>query len=207
MPKKSDTSVPDIPSLIRRTTKLRRDLSGLLQRFPEDHLDAGERIFLRLLNPLWRNQIGDLHGPYERKKAEAVRWIEQYGQYLRDVEACISNVMLKPELFRCLPLQPYIQWSASECIRKLALQEAALKRIQSEGLPALKGSLAGCRRDLRKPLSAAVDRFGIKYCAGETGLHPDTVADIVDGRVERPRTKTRAKVEELLAKINEVPKA
>ena len=33
-------NVPDIPDLIRSTTKLRRDLIGLVRRFPEDHLDV-----------------------------------------------------------------------------------------------------------------------------------------------------------------------
>ncbi len=202
MPRKGDTYVPDIPDLIRRTAKLRRDLIALVRRFPEDHLELADRIFVRLLNPMWRNPIGGIHAPFEQKQAEAIHWIDQLLEYLRDLEGCISGVMLRPKLFRALPLHSYLQLSAAECIRRLLLQEAALKRIQSA--PPQSSPVVDSQDDLCTRLGVAVEDYGVEYCASESRLNRDTINDIVTGRVERPRKKTREKLENLFAILRQL---
>ena len=84
MPKQTG-QVPTLPQLIRRTAHLRRDLIGLIKRYPEDQLDLGDRIFVRLLNPMWRNPFGKKYTPDQQKKIEAVRWIDSYRSYIRDL--------------------------------------------------------------------------------------------------------------------------
>ena len=105
MTRKTNTpAIANLADLIRKTAKLRKDLQTLVRRFPEDHLNLGERVFVRLLNPVWRNEVGDLHGPYERKQTEAIAWIAQYREYLRDLEAYFCDVRLDPERHQLLPL-------------------------------------------------------------------------------------------------------
>jgi hypothetical protein len=55
---KHKAQVPTLPELIRRTARLRRDLIKLMERHAEDDLDLGDRSFVRLLNPMWRNPYG-----------------------------------------------------------------------------------------------------------------------------------------------------
>ena len=205
MPRRSDTYIPNISDLIRKTKKLRRDLVGLVRRFPEGHLDLGERIFVRFLNPVWR-KIGGLHGPYEQKQAMAVEWIEQFHQYIRDLDDCISTVMLKPELFQLVPLHRPRDSSATECIRMLVRQEAVLKQIQGALPRSTKSPHSGqSKGDIRAQLNAAIERMGIAYCVSVSRLNRDTIADIAEGRVEKPRTKTREKLGKLFTKIRQLP--
>ena len=137
MTKRTSTTVPTLAGLIRRTARLRRDLVALVRNFPEDDLELGDRIFVRLLNPMWRNRFGKKYEPDQKKQIAAVEWIERYRNYLRDVEVLICGVMLQPEMFNTLPLHslptlPPYQYSADECVRRLDVQEAALRRLRNQ---------------------------------------------------------------------------
>jgi hypothetical protein len=199
------TAIPTLAKLIRRTAQLRRDLRALMKKFPEDELELDDRIFVRLLNPLWRNPSGKAYDPKQQKQIAAVKWIERYQNYLRDVEAWICGVMLKPGLFNSLPLNklpnlPPFQHSAAECIRRLNLQEAALRGIQNgETLPKSRDKDDKVN-DLRGRLRAARYRFGIRACGVKAGLHVDTINDILNGTT-RPHKKTVEKLEQYLKTI------
>jgi hypothetical protein len=202
MPRRSKTSIPALPDLIRRTCKLRQELVAMVSRFPEDHLGLADKIFPRLLNPVWRKQIGGLHGPYDEKQSRAVRWIERLVEYLQDLEGCISGVMLRPELFRKLPLSAHLHLSADECIRRLVLQEAALKRFQAGHERAGVSLVVIDSEDkLRERLRVAVERYGVKQCASLSELSSDTISDIMNGAVAKPQEKTREKLEKLFASL------
>lgn len=202
MPRRSKTCIPVLPDLIRRTSKLRHELVAMVRRFPEDHLGQADKIFPRLLNPVWRNPIGGLHGPYEEKQSRAIRWIERLGEYLRDLEGCISGVMLRPKLFRRLPLSAYLHLSADECVRRLVLQEAALENIQAGQAPAGTSlPLKDRQDDLREELRVAIKHFGLEPCAASSKLSCDTISDFVNQRVKKPRKKTREKMEKLVANL------
>jgi hypothetical protein len=149
MPKKSG-QVPTLSELIRTTAPLHRDLTNLMKRHPEDHLDLGDRIFVRLLNPMWRNPFGKEYTPEQRKQSEAVEWIERYQNYIRELEGLICAVMGEPEVFKTLPLHelpifPWAQISAAECLRRLDLQEAA----SSDWRDAISSSLQMRKRNSR----------------------------------------------------------
>jgi len=195
--------------MIRRTAQLRRDLLALMKKFPEDDLELGDRIFVRLLNPLWRNPSGKPYGPRQQKQIAAVEWLERYQNYLRDVEAWICGVMLKPELFNSLPLNrlpnlPPFQHSADECIRRLDLQEAALKRLQEQNAATKSGrsddKVADRGSDLGGKLRVVIDRVGLEDCVAKTRLNRDTINDFLNGKTQ-PRKKTVEKVEEYLKTI------
>jgi len=51
-------AIPTLAHLILQTARLRRDLSALTNKFPEHDLELGDRIFVRLLSPVWRNPFG-----------------------------------------------------------------------------------------------------------------------------------------------------
>jgi hypothetical protein len=194
MAHKRPSTIPTLPELIRRTPKLRRDLASLAQEFPEDHLEPGERIFgIRFMTTRWRNLVGEEAGPYDAKKGRAVRWIDQYLEYIRDLEACIAGGMGKPEGFERLPLHGLAQLSAEEYIRALDLQQAALKRIHADEIPASgRGDHAGA---LRERLRSAAKTTGVAEIAFKTGLNRDTVEDFIHGRVKKPRKATAEKLE------------
>jgi len=197
MPRMSAAAVPDLPDLIRRTSQLRLKLIALMKRFPEDHLDLGERIFVRLLNPVWRNQVGGMHGPYERKQTEVIAWIERYYSYLRDLELYVTSVLLKPEWFLALPLNQNLRPPAEECVRRLGFQEAALKEILDRQRSPVGGQDRG-DLDLRVRLKAAIALYGLKDCSAVTGLSRDTINDLLSRRVLRPHQKTVKKLDEYL---------
>ena len=205
----TSTAIPTLAKLIRRTVQLRRDLLALMKTFPEDDLQLGDRIFIRLLNPLWRNPSGKSYDPEQQKQIAAIEWIERYQNYLRDVEAWICSVMLKPELFNSLPLNrlpnlPPFQHSADECIRRLDLQEAALKRLQKQdAAPKSRRSDDKVARrvvDLRGELRAVIDRVGLDDCVAKTRLNRDTINDFLNGKTQ-PRKKTEEKMEEYLKTV------
>jgi hypothetical protein len=202
----TSTAILTLAQLIRHTAQLRRDLLALTKKFPEGDLELGDRIFVRLLNPVWRNPSGKSYDPKQQKQIAAIEWIEGYQNYLRDVEALIRGVMLKPELFHALPLHglpsvPRFQYSAEECIRRLDLQEAALRGIQNgERLPN-SGDKEAALDDLRARSRAAIDRSSNKDCEFKTGLHADTINDFLNGRT-RPHKKTLEKLEQYLKMIS-----
>jgi len=191
----SKGSISTIRSLISVTGKLRRDLEALIKEFPEDHLPLGDRIFVRLMNPIWRNLKGVPYGADEKKKREAVKWIDRLYNYSRDLADCTVHVMGRRDVFDSLPLNCLQRYSAEEYIRRLGLQEAALKRIYAEQA----GSEA--RPDqtrlgaLVRDLKLIVDKKGLKYCENASGVHRDTISDLLEGRVVRPQTKTKEKLE------------
>jgi len=96
--------VPTLSELIRTTARLRRDLTNLMKRHPEDHLDLGDRIFVRLLNPMWRNAFGQEYTPEQRKQSDAVEWIKRYQNYIRELEGLLCAVLGEHEVFKTLPL-------------------------------------------------------------------------------------------------------
>ena len=138
----------------------------------------------RLLNPRWRNLVGEMHGPYERKQVAAVKWISQYGDYIHDLEGYVSGVMLRPDLFNGLPFNGQLrELSADECIRRLSLQEAALKRIQGSEIQGPRPSTITASHALSDELQAVVKRKGTKHVGSEAGLNRDTVGDVAGRRV------------------------
>ena len=151
---KKRRSILTLPMLISTTVKLRCSLEAFMNRYDEQHLDDGERIFHRLLNRVWRNPYGKAYGADRRKEIEAVAWIDRFGQYLKELEGWIVHVMLRPDLFRALPWNQYVPCSAEECVRKLRLQERALARIHAEeaapsGTRSDKADLVSLRNSLR----------------------------------------------------------
>ena len=44
----TSTTIPTLAQLIRQAARLRRDLRGLMKKFPEDDIELGDRIFVRL---------------------------------------------------------------------------------------------------------------------------------------------------------------
>jgi hypothetical protein len=85
----TSTAIPTLAQLIRHTAQLRRDLLALIKKFPEDDLELGDRIFVRLLNPIWRNPSAKSYDPKQQKQIAAVEWIERYQNYIRDAESRI----------------------------------------------------------------------------------------------------------------------
>jgi hypothetical protein len=199
MSQKKTGTIPTLAGLIRRTSKLRRDLVSLQRRFPEDQLEPENRVFPRLISPRWRNLVGDVHGPYDRKHTEAVNWISQYGDYIRDLEGYVAGVMLRPDLFSSLPFNGQLELSADECVRRLSLQEGALKRIQAVA----KEHCTSTREDLdslRDHLIAAVETNGMKDLVAGTGLNRDTINDFIRGR-SSPRKPTLYNFRSYLSRV------
>ena len=193
MPRRAGV-VPTLPGLIRTTTGLRRNLVALIKRFPEDHLDLEERIFVRLLNPLWRNPYGQEYSSGQQKQIEVVKWIESYQSYIRDLEGLLCGVLNKPDVFRTLPLHelplhPTAQFSGDECLRRLTLQNAALLRLGTEDR-ALISRVDGPLEDLRTGLRGAIRKLGLKECAVATGLDRETLSAFATGRIQKPQRKT-----------------
>ena len=204
MPKKSG-QVPTLSELIRTTARLHRDLTNLMKRHPEDHLHQGDRIFVRLLNPMWRNPFGKEYTPEQQKQIEAVEWIGKYQNYIRDVVALLGVVLGKPEVFATLPLhEPPIahttQFSAEECLRRLQLQEVALKRLASRGEEHLASDEDTKLESLKTRLSKVIREGGLAECSFKTGLHRDTISDVSNGRT-KPRRKTAEKLDQYLRSL------
>jgi len=189
-------SVPTLRTLIGTTTKLRRSLEELLKRHPEERLDGSVRIFVRLLNPVWRNPFGTPYRPDQTKALEAVAWIDRFQQYLQDLEGWIANVMLRRELFKDLPLNYYIHYSAGECLRRLRLQELALKRIleEEESSSTTRPGNVDLRVLLRS-LQLLVNRLGVGDCARQSGVSRDTIKDLLAGQIANPHKSTVDKLE------------
>jgi hypothetical protein len=184
-------AVPSVDELILRTAKLRRELRRLLKRFPEDHVALGERIFIRLFDPVWRNQIGDVRGPYERKQAAAIRWLDEFDRYLDDLRKCVSYVACRPKVLEELPVNRSLRLPAGECIERLELQERRLKALWDElSSPPAQGAVRDRIDQLRERLGRVIDRHGVKHCAAEAKLNPDTLRDFLSGKINRPRRKT-----------------
>jgi integrase-like protein len=90
---KKTGQAPTLSELIRTTARLHRDLTNLMKRHPEDHLDLGDRIFVRLLNPMWRNPFGQEYTPDQRKQSDAVEWIKRYQNYIQELEGLLCAVL------------------------------------------------------------------------------------------------------------------
>jgi hypothetical protein len=199
MAQKRIGTIATLAHLIRRTSKLRRDLVLLQLRFPEDQLEPESRVFPRLVSTRWRNLVGENNGPYERKRTEAVSWICQYGDYIRDLEGYISSVMLRPDLFSALPFNGQLELSADDCVQRLSLQEAALKRIQAGETQGYRSSATKDLGSLRDRLRAAVQRNGLKDIVCKIGANPDTINDFIRGR-SLPRKATVDRFENYLSR-------
>jgi hypothetical protein len=204
MPKKLG-QVPTLSELIRTTTRLRRDLTNLMKRHPEGHVDLGNRIFVRLLNPMWRNPFGKTYTPEQQKQTEAVEWIGRYQNYIRDLAGLLGGVLGKPEVFAALPLHelpiaPPTQFSAEECLRRLELQEAALRRLAGRGEEHLTSDKDTKLANLRARLSKVIDEGLLAECSFKTGLHRDTISDVSNGRTI-PRGNTVEKLEQYLRSL------
>jgi hypothetical protein len=130
--------------------------------------------------------LDEIHGPYDLRQTKAIRWIDQYGKYIQDLEDYFRRKISKPKMFENLPFNGKLQLSAKDCILQLTLQEAALRKIDSDDV---------CVR-----LAMAVKRYGTKRVAEESGLNRDTIADIAAGRVT-PHTKTAEKIEKYLESV------
>jgi hypothetical protein len=87
---KHKAQVPTLPELIRRTARLRRDLIKLMERHAEDDLDLGDRSFVRLLNPMWRNPYGKQDTSEQQKEIETVGWINEYWTYFTHLDALLG---------------------------------------------------------------------------------------------------------------------
>jgi hypothetical protein len=144
--------IPTLSALRKSTSKLRRDLESLMKRFPEEGLAPEDQIFFRLLSTRWRRL------PKDSKRMEASRWMDQYGQYVQDLEGYFSYVLLKPDLFNTLPFNGRHELSAEECIRRLELQEEALRRLDTNDV-------------VISELHAAVRSKGLKRVADEMGMN------------------------------------
>lgn len=189
MARKRISASPTLPDLIRRTSRLKRILVLLLKRFPE----SGTSIF-PLLNR-WRLD-GD--ATYESAQTAAAEWTSQYGDYIRDLEGYISHVMLRPDLFSGLPFNSrLLDFSAVECIRRLSLQEAALKRMQADDTQRSRPSMAADLDSVCDGLRAAVKRNGTKHVMNKTQLSRDTIGDIIARRVV-PQKPTIKKLKDYL---------
>lgn len=175
---------------------------ALLRQFPEDHLDVDQRIFGdRFLTPRWRHFVGEEHGPYDAKESRVVKWIEQYLDYISDLERCTAIVMGKPDLFATLPLKGPAKVCAVEYIRALDLQRAVLRRIQSEEAR-VRGETGDDRISiLRAEVRAAVKASGVDEIAFKTGLSRDTINDFLNGRVKKPHRATVQKLEKYLNEL------
>ncbi len=195
---------PTLSELIRTTARLQRDLTTLMRRHPEDHLDLGDRIFVRLLNPMWRNPFGREYRPDQRKQIEVVEWVMKYQNYIRELEGLLCAVLGEPEVFRTLPLHelpvsPPAQFSAEECLRRLSLQEVVLKRLASRDkhrAPDAETKLENLRARLRK----VIDEDRLAECLVQSGLHRDTIRDVANGRT-KPRGRTVEKLEQCLRSL------
>lgn len=192
-------SVPTLRTLIGTTTKLGRNLEELLKKHPEEHLDGSNRIFVRLLNPVWRNPYGIPYRPDQTKELGAVAWIGRFQQYLQDLEGWIANVMLRPNLFKELPLNYYRHYSAEECLRRLRLQELALKRILEEEESSSKAPPGDVGSSgLLRILQLLVNQLGVKNCARQSGVSRDTINDLLAGRIANPHKSTVEKLEKFV---------
>jgi len=178
--------IPTLNALRKCTSKLRRDLESLVKRFPEERLAPENRIFSRLLSTRWRHLV-EIYGPHDLRETEAVRWIEQYRQYVQGLEDYFCYVLLKPDLFNVLPFNGRSEMSAEECIRRLELQEGALQRINTN--------------DLSARLVAAVERHDVQTVATVLGLSRDTISDRINGRIENSNKTTTEKLEKGLPKL------
>jgi hypothetical protein len=171
-----------------------------MKRHPENHLDLGDRIFVRLLNPMWRNPFGKEYTSEQQKEIEAVRWIDRYCSYIRDLEDLLCGVLQQSEVFQSLPIHeipvlPRAHIGADECLRKLGVQEQALKHFADRGArlpPGMEGEL----ENLRAKARAAINNGTIGDCLAKIGLNRDTIRDFASGRIRRPRPKTLDKLED-----------
>jgi hypothetical protein len=211
MPKRKQ-SLPTLSTLIATTLKLRRSLEALVKRHPEGHLNLSDQIFVRFLNPLWRNRSGTPYRAVQRKELEAVAWIDQFVMYQKDVEGLIAHVMLQSEVFQKLPLAYYSPYPAEECIRRLNLQEAALKLLLAEESSAIEkpraygsarvatagGGASGPLVELRRRVRPLVDSLGVKHVAKESGVNRDTITDFLDQRTARLQRRTVEKLEKFV---------
>jgi len=174
---KKRTTVPTLAVLIRLTAQLRHDLVALMRKFPEDDLEMGDKIFVRLLNPSWRNPFGKKYEPHQEKQIASVEWIERYQNYVRDVETLICDVTLKPEMFNTLPLHalpafPPYQYSADECIRRLDAQEVVLRRLSDQDV-SRKSAIVDEQVSFLTRQEAFLESLEAKVAPGRTNPDPN----------------------------------
>jgi hypothetical protein len=135
-----------------------------------------------------------------------IAWISRYADYLRDLKTYFCDILMRPRAHRKLPLHTYQHLSAEECLRKLALQRAALQTFRRgernvASNPGPRANVASTRelRALIEKLTIAINANGIKNCVQITGLHRDTINDILRGRVPNPQRKTLEKLKKYLS--------
>jgi hypothetical protein len=195
MPNRTTSLRSSLTQFIRQTARLKSGLATLIEQFREDDVEEGKRIFgPRFLTTTWRIE----EGPYGLKETRTIAWINEYLQYLDNLAEFIVYDMAKPDLFGQLPLNGRWQFSADEYVRRLALQEAALKRIHAELAPARTPKTHDPVDTLLNRLRGLEKKSGVKEIASESGVNRDTINDMLSGRTSRPQKKTMRKLEEYL---------
>jgi hypothetical protein len=199
--------IDDINALISATVKLRRELERLVKKYPEDDLDPDDRIFNRLTSLVWRKLLnpdpreacGDPYRPYQKKESEAIKWNDDFNEYLKDLDVLSRWVMPGSDLLGALPLIHFTPLSAKQLIVRLRYQEGVLRRtpprkILSNGTQPFEVRLEKLRSDLK----AMVRDKGIQYCSDNAMVNRDTITDLVHEPNRRPHKKTVEKLESFI---------